>query len=153
MPEVRKQCLDRAEGLADGLDVGKEKNWGWLVSFWLEQWGGWWHHLWRWENEHGKGCVCVCVREKGIRKRGTPQTVLSMISLRHPLDIEVDTAHGPSAIQGELSVRKWTFGSGGHINGTYSRGSEGHQRGDEGRGLRLPRVSQNKGRPCKVTVS
>lgn len=44
--------------------------------------------------------------------------MLFMINLRHLLDIQVDVAHGPSAVQGELRAGRRMFGSGGHIDST-----------------------------------
>lgn len=103
-----------ADGLVVGME-GKRGNRGWVLSFRLQQWGGWWYHLWRWENEQGS--MCLGEREVGIREkgRGTPGSLLLVVSLRYLLDIQLDTAHGPPAVQGELRARRWMFGSGGHM--------------------------------------
>lgn len=124
---VRSRCEHNSMRLWNGVKVELKVllmdwlwewrgNRGWVLSFRLQQWGGWWHHLWRWENEQGS--VCSGEREMGIREkgRGTPGSLLLMVSLRYLLDIQLDTAHGPPAVQGELRARRRMFGSGGHID-------------------------------------
>lgn len=67
----------------------------------------------------------------------------SEVPVRHPTGHSTWPTSSPGRTEGQkMNVWQWR-----------AYGTEACQRGDEGKGLRHPCVSDNKGRPCKVNVS